>query len=212
MEAPVGRLLSLSLTFDCGVDADLEFHPNMPSQTQMRASQMKSGLRSLETLAEVNTIRRECRSLIEPVEAALRISWLPFELNSALVEQVEVVCGPEAAAGWAQESIRRSMSGTLLRPIFDGLMRLGLGPQHAIKRCAAGWDLLYKNAGRLECTRTEANEATLILSGAPKVMRAPSYLRSIAATYAGIAMELGGRDVETNFVVNRHVEFSVRWN
>ncbi|MFK7998641.1 MAG: hypothetical protein AB8H86_03550 [Polyangiales bacterium] len=176
----------------------------------MRASQMKSGIRSLDTLAEAGTIRRECRSLIEPVEAALSVSWLPFELNSALVERVEEICGAEAAAGWAQESIRRSMSGTFLKPILDGLMRLGLGPKHAIRRCAAGWDLFYKNAGHLECSAND-HEATLILSGAPRVILAPSYLRSIAATYGAIALELGAGDVKADFVVGRYVEFSVRW-
>jgi hypothetical protein len=172
---------------------------------------MQSNVACLKVLAEAQTIRRSFPSLIDPVEAALRISWLPLELNTALIEEVETTCGHDEARKWVHASIRRSMHGTLLKPVVDGLTRLGLGPQHGLRRCSYGWDLLYKNAGRIECTYSEVGEATLVLSGAPKIALTPSYLRALAAAFEGIVMELGGVEVKADFTEGRSIEFSMRW-
>ncbi|MFK7998642.1 MAG: hypothetical protein AB8H86_03555 [Polyangiales bacterium] len=181
------------------------------TSAQMRASHMQSNVACLDVLTEAAAIRRSCASLIRPVEAALRISWLPLELNTALIEEVESTCGSEEARKWVYASIRRSMHGTLLRPVVDGLTRLGLGPQHGLRRCSYGWDMLYKHAGRIECTHAEVGEATLVLRDAPEMARTPSYLRALAFAFEGIAVELGGDDVEAEVTEGTHMEFSMRW-
>ena len=172
---------------------------------------MQSNVACLEELSESAVIRQECRALIEPVEAALRVSWLPLRLNSALIERVEEIAGQEAARRWVHASIGRSMHGTLLKPVVDGLSRLGLGPQHGLRRCSYGWDLLYKHAGRLECTHAEVGEATLVLSGAPSEALTPSYLRALTNAFEGIVLELGGAEVSGEPSKRRYAEFNVRW-
>lgn len=177
----------------------------------MRASHMLSNVACLDVLAEASALRRNCAALIRPVEAALRISWLPLELNTALIEQVESTCGSEETRKWVYASIRRSMHGTLLKPVVDGLTRLGLGPQHGLRRCSYGWDMLYKHAGHIECTYAEVGEATLVLHKAPQIARTPSYLRALAFAFEGIAVELGGDDVKAEVTEGARIEFSMRW-
>ena len=172
---------------------------------------MQSNVACLDELPEAATIRQECRMLIEPVESSLRISWLPLELNTALIEEVETRCGADAARRWVHASIRRSMLKTLLKPVVDGLTRLGLGPQHGLRRCEYGWDLLYKNAGRLECTHAEVGEATLLLSGAPKCALSPSYLHALGFAFEGIVMELGATEAEAELTLSKYAKFQVRW-
>ena len=162
-------------------------------------------------LAQAEAIRRECRALIEPVEAALRVSWLPLELNSALIARVEEISGREATRSWVHASLLRSMKGTLLKPVVDGLTRLGLGPQHGLRRCSYGWNLLYKNAGHLECTHAEIGKATLVMVDAPAEATTESYLRALASAFEGVAIGLGGQHVEADFVQGEHISFSVRW-
>lgn len=183
----------------------------MPSQAQMRASHMQSNVACLKTLPEIASIRRECRSLIEPVEAALRIGWLPLELNTALVEHVEKTSGLEAAQKWIHASLLRSMKGTLLKPVVDAVTYLGMGPQHGLKRCSYGWDLFYKNSGRVECTQSSVGQTTIVLREAPAAATTPSYLRAIASAFEGFALGLGGHDVYSKVAEGAQVEFSIHW-
>ena len=172
---------------------------------------MQSNVTCLEVLSEAGTIRRECRSLIEPVEAALRISWLPLELNTALIEEVEKRCGVKAAQEWIHASLLRLMKGPLLKPVVDAVSYLGMGAQHGLKRCSYGWDLIYRNCGRVECTESGAGSATIILSDAPAQIHAPSYHRAIASAFEGFVLGTGGHDVYSKIVEGANVEFSIHW-
>ena len=176
---------------------------------------MQSNVACLNTLPEGAEIRRECPALIDPVEAALRISWLPLELNTALIDEVETRCGVEAARSWVHASLLRSMKGTLLKPVVDAVTYLGMGPQHGLKRCSYGWDLFYKESGRVECTHASENEGTIVLSDAPALATTPSYLRAIAAAFEGFAIGFGGYDLSTKIThdkQDKRVEFAVRWS
>lgn len=183
----------------------------MPSKAQMRASHMQSNVTCLEVLSEAETIRRECRSLIEPVEAALRISWLPLELNTALIKEVENRCGVKAAQKWIHASLLRLMKGPLLKPVVDAVSYLGMGPQHGLKRCSYGWDLIYRNCGQVECTEADAGRATIVLRDAPAEIHSPSYHRAIASAFEGFVLGTGGRDVYSKIADNAVVEFSIHW-
>ena len=179
----------------------------------MRASHMQANVACLATLPEASAIRRACSSLIEPVEAALRISWLPLELNTALIEEVERTCGHEAARGWIQASLQQSMKSTLLKPVVDAVTYLGLGaPQHGLKRCAYGWDLIYKGAGRVECIHASAGEAKILLSEPAAKVRSPSYLRAVASAFEGFVLGTGGHEPETEIKDGPRIEFSLRWS
>lgn len=183
----------------------------MPSKAQMRASHMQSNVTCLDVLSEAEAIRRECRSLIEPVEAALRISWLPIELNTALIEEVESRCGVEAAQKWIHASLLRLMKGPLLKPVVDAVSYLGMGPEHGLKRCSYGWDLIYRNCGRVECTEASVGRTTIVLRDAPSEIHAPSYHRAIASAFEGFVLGTGGHDVCSKIEEDAAVEFSIRW-
>lgn len=173
---------------------------------------MQSNVTCLDSLPKAEIIRRECRSLIEPVEAALRISWLPLELNRALVEEVEKRCGLAAAQSWIHASLLRSMKGTLLKPVVDAVTYLGMGPEHGLKRCSYSWDLFYRNSGRVECTNAGIGEATIVLSDAPAAATTPSYLRAIASAFEGFVLGLGGHAAKAKILQDEHIEFSIRWS
>lgn len=172
---------------------------------------MQANVACLKVLPEAESIRRESRALIEPVEAALRISWLPLELNCALVQRVEETCGLRAARSWIHASLLHSMKGTLLKPVVDAVTHLGFGPQHGLRRCSYGWDLFYRNTGRVECTHSDVGEATIVLRDPPAEAQAPSYLRAVAWAFEGFVLGTGGRAAKAEIVQGKHIEFSIRW-
>lgn len=174
---------------------------------------MQSNVACLDTLPEAEAIRRACAALIAPVETALRISWLPLDLNAALIEEVERICGLEAAKTWVHASLLRSMKSTLLKPVVDAVMYLGLGaPQHGLKRCSYGWDLIYKSAGQVECTHAGVGEATIVLSDPAAEVRTPTYLRAVASAFEGFVLGTGGHKPVSEIKNGRRIEFSLRWN
>ena len=169
----------------------------MPPVAQMRASHMQS---NIDMLAELDAKDRDaiyarCGADIERVSHALPITWLPLASNTDLIDCVYEVVGDEGACAWVHASMRCSMERTLLRPIVDGLRRIGLGPHHGLKRCEAAWHIMYKDAGTLTCELAETGRATLKLHDAPTEMMRGSYLSALLDAFEGVAVELGGRQV-----------------
>ncbi|MEM9860888.1 MAG: hypothetical protein AAF938_04680 [Myxococcota bacterium] len=179
---------------------------------QMRASHMRANVASLSMLgADGERIRRDHPDLVKPVERALRVSWLPLRLNAELIEAVEARCGDELTRAWVHASIGSSMKGTLLGPIVDGLVRLGLGPQHGLSRCQQGWNLLYRASGRLVCPVVERGHTQLVLKDTPPPIRTPSYLRALQYAFEGVALHLGAQAIASDHSAGETVEFNVRW-
>jgi hypothetical protein len=83
---------------------------------------------------------------------------------------------------------------------------------HGLKRCSYGWDLFYRNSGRVECTNAGIGETTIVLSDAPAAATTPSYLRAIASAFEGFVLGLGGHAAKAKILQDEHIEFSIRWS
>mgnify|MGYP003675954181 CR=1 FL=1 len=180
---------------------------------EMRASMLQANIESFGCLGAENErrVRAQCSEAVDGIEAAVRTAWLPLRYGIEMVQAVEDVCGREVSLQLAREAIARSMQGTLLGPILNGLMRLGLGPEHAFKRAPAGWGLVYKNCGNIVYT-TAPNHVTLRLQGAPKAMRELPYLHSIGGSFQGMVMALGVDDATVSVRDDASgVIYDIRW-
>jgi hypothetical protein len=179
---------------------------------KMRASHLHATIESLACLGEEQEklVRSHCSDIIDRIDE-VRTGWLPLPIAARLVQSIEDICGREASLLLAHESMERSIRGTLLGPIFDGLVRLGLGPEHGLRRVPAGWNLIYRDCGSISC-ESQSGSATLRLTSAPIEMRQDSYLHGIGSSLCGIVTVLGG-DI-TEITVNTDevdVRYELRW-
>ncbi len=179
----------------------------------MRASQLQAYIDAMECLSTEHErlVRAKCSETIAGIEEAIRTAWLPLRYASEVTLAVEDICGRESAATVSRRSIERSMQGTLLGPILGGLVRLGLGPEHAFKRAPAAWNLVYKNCGHLTF-HDKTDHVLLRVIGAPALMRHAAYLRALSVSFEGMVFALGGEDAEVTYrESDTLVEFEIRW-
>lgn len=180
---------------------------------QMRASHMRANVSSLAGLGEENEakVRAACPDTIAEIDAAIRSAWLPLKLDLELTQCVEDVCGREAAKEWARQAILASMRGTLLGPVLVGLIRLGLGPQHGLRRVPGGWNLIYKNCGEVTC-EARVGRAELVVREVPPETFAESYVHGIGAAFEGIIAALHGRLEESVIrAQNASLHYTLTW-
>jgi hypothetical protein len=115
----------------------------------VRATVLKQSLAGIEGLAADQA--REARALIPPhvieqVEHASRIDWLPMELNVAFTDAVLRVLGPEASrAHWRRESAKL-VDSPIMRPVVQGLTSLlKTTPEQLLAFVPRSWGLVYRN-------------------------------------------------------------------
>ena len=159
-------------------------------------------------------IRERCASVIDQIESAVTVSWMPVELDVALSEAVDDVAGRDAYWSWGQQAILESARGPLLGPLLSGLQRLGLGPTHAIRRLRGGWGLIYRDCGEISVhADSGARRGRVSVTEIPTVFQNDPYLVGIAAAFDGVIMAVGGRDTRVEFErQGPHVTFDLRWS
>lgn len=179
----------------------------------MKASHMKSNVVCLALLGEAKEaeVRAACSEVIAEIDASIRTSWLPLELDVILSQSVADLCGTESVAEWARQAVYQSARGPLMGPIIDGLTRLGLGPRHGLRRVPAAWNLIYRNCGKITCD-ADAGTASLVLRSPPKEMN-ETYLHGIGAAFEGLILILGSAVTEsTADTRGDEVHYRLRWS
>ncbi|MGE0785963.1 MAG: hypothetical protein AB7S26_09765 [Sandaracinaceae bacterium] len=186
----------------------------------MRASHLLSNVHALSDLgADVEEqVRERCGDVITEIEGAVRVAWMPLELDVRLTQTVYDLCGPERLREWGHAAITKSTEGPLLGPIVEGLRRLGMTPTTALRRVPYGWDLIYRHCGEVrfegEEEPPEHGEHTVRLTVAhtPALLRGRSYLIGIAGAFDGVIAFGGGREGRSDHVVDGDVvTFHCRW-
>lgn len=183
----------------------------------MRASHLKSNLEALRDLgpdAEAR-VRAAVPEVVREVEEAVRVAWLPLELDVRLTEAVERATDEERLRAWGRDAIARSAEGPLLRPILAALERLGLTPHVALKRVPHGWSLIYRDCGEIGYERLGEREAVLVQDDAPEAMlRSEPYVIGIAGAFDGVMALSGGHGGRAEIAIEpaaRRVRYTCRW-
>jgi hypothetical protein len=169
-------------------------HPERP---QIRASYLQSSLAALARLdarEEAQVRARFGAAQIERVESAVRMSFLPLELDVALTEAVERVCGRPRALRWNADAVVYAARGPLLGPVRLALLRLGMTPHAALRQVPRAWGLVYHACGFLGYERCGETEARLVHLDVPElVLSSDAYPHGIAGAFEGVIEVGGGR-------------------
>lgn len=181
----------------------------------MRASHLHSNVRAIEALGEADAkrVRTRCREAIREVEDALRVAWLPLELDVAITGAVHAVCGEARLRRWSADAIAATARGPLLRPMLAALQRMGLTPHTALKRAPYAWTLIYKHCGAVRYETDGPLAASLWIEGGPAPLLEDAYLRGMAGTFDGV-LEIGG-GADGRCEVERHdrgVRLACTWS
>ncbi|MFK7999316.1 MAG: hypothetical protein AB8H86_06945 [Polyangiales bacterium] len=180
---------------------------------QMKASHMQSNVVCLALLGEAKEaeVRAACSEIIAEIDASIRSTWLPVELDVVLTQAVEDICGAEATEEWARQAVYQSAKGPLMGPIIGGLTRLGLGPRHGLRRVPAVWNLIYRNCGSMSCEADPGVASLVLKSPTPKMN--DTYLRGIGAAFEGLILILGSTVTESTAKIEAgEVRYRVRWS
>lgn len=113
------------------------------------------------------------RKLRETIENAPRLSWLPIETHVQLADLMLETFGLARAHAY----YRRSFTQALRGPIFDALVKtgvrvLGVSPAAFLRWANKGWELSFRNCGRVEGKVLGPEHGLLIYSGLPQVCTA----------------------------------------
>ena len=163
-------------------------------EPMMRASHMRSVIDALDgnlgrELAA--GIRAEVPEVIAAIENSRGV-WLPLALDVRLNEATYALAGAERMRETNIQGLARSAEGPLLRPIKEGLRRLGLGPAHAMRRARNGWNLIYRHCGRASVdVDPESQRVRFEVRDLPSVMRSNDYLHSIGSALEGVMLLTG---------------------
>jgi hypothetical protein len=121
----------------------------MPRQPAARASAARDNLNFVDVyrpgaLAEVRS-RIPAESL-EVIDNAPSASWLDFEYDHLLMDEVMFVLGREDAIACWHQSIGHLIDRPLLRNFVEGGLRIfGARPGKIIKLIPKGWTLAYRD-------------------------------------------------------------------
>jgi hypothetical protein len=87
---------------------------------------------------------------LQQVRAAGVFDWLPAELHLSLAEGARVALGAEGARRFWRDLMRLSFERSLLKPLFDGGIRLfGRSPHGILRMTPQAYQLVTRACGRV---------------------------------------------------------------
>ncbi len=184
----------------------------------MRASVIQGNLLDLERLGPL--VLQEIRGqldlrVVQSIERAGRIAWLPLQHDLDLAAAVDKVVGRNERVEWARTSMLRSLRTPLLEPLWRAAFRVfGMSPGALFRAVPPGWGAVYRNVGSVEHVSRPC-AAKLIISQLPEVLLADlGYLEGMCGTFTAL-LEIAGvpGTVEVAHIDARQrtIEYSARW-
>jgi hypothetical protein len=153
---------------------------------EIAAVHTRTTLQVLGELAPGADARVRARLLPEvraALDEAARSDYLPAMVDLDVAIAVHAEVGPEAARAVARETLRRSLSGTVLGGLVRSAAALfGLTPPGLLRWAGRGYGRVCRDCGELAMTSTAEGLVRLSLTNLPEGLGAPSYLESMAGT------------------------------
>jgi hypothetical protein len=130
-----------------------------------------------------DTVLSGLDTLVERIEAASNLEWLPVSVNLELTDAVFRGLGDEQADVFYQNWLKRQMSA----PAFAGLVRTALSLFRFDTAAIAKWipkafDLMYRDYGKLSIEPVGPLHLQLVLRGMPAELAShKNWQRSVAS-------------------------------
>jgi hypothetical protein len=146
----------------------------MPLQPRMRANHIQQNVESLDLLGP--DVARAVKAavgaeLLEKIEKATRVEWLPVEVDVALTEAVARTTGEDGVRKWSRAALVASVEAPFLRPIVKTAIALfGLTPASLLRHAPTGWKQVYLDCGVIRFESVSDKHVRLHLDGAPLQM------------------------------------------
>lgn len=156
----------------------------------MRASVIQGNLSDLRRLPDglESQVRAAIsKGVIDDVESATRIAWLPLEHDLEISDAVERVAGTVRRREWARTSMLLSMRGPLLEPMWRAALRVfGVSPGALFRVVPTGWAAVYRDVGRVT-HEPGTDTAYITVSELPDVLvHNEAYLHGICGTFQAL--------------------------
>lgn len=184
----------------------------------MRASVIQGNLADLDRLG-AETVE-EIRSgmsprVLEAVERASRVAWLPLAHDLELSANAARVIGQVRRVEWSRTSMLRSLRTPLLEPLWKAAFRVfGISPGALFHAVPSGWKAVYRNVGTVAHV-ARPGTARLAVSDVPDILLdARGYLEGMCGTFSALLdiAETPGTVELVDVDPRRHrVEYEARW-
>lgn len=133
--------------------------------------------------AEVRVRARLHLDVREALDGAARSDFLPAQVDQAVASAIHAELGPEGARLVARESLRRSLTGSLLGGLVRSAATLfGLTPPGLLRWAGRGYGRVCRGCGELQVVSSSDGLVQLALTGAPRSLETPSYLEAIGGS------------------------------
>lgn len=153
--------------------------------------------------------------IVEAVERASKLAWLPLRHDIELSANVAQVMGQAQRVEWARASMLRSLRTPLLEPLWKAAFRVfGMSPGALFRAVPSGWKAVCRNVGAVTHT-PRPGAAHLVISCAPDVLLdADDYLGGMCGTFSAlldIAEIPGTVDLQDIDSRRGRVVYEARW-
>lgn len=123
--------------------------------------------------------------LVASVRAATSVAWLPLALNIELADTIASHLGSARARPFFRAMLLAEYESSLFKPFVAGISRaFGATPTVFVRMAPRGWDLVYRDCGRLEPGELEPGQAELVFSDLPAVcVKNTLWLDAVRSTF-----------------------------
>ena len=184
-----------------------------------RGRYMKDYLAAVRRLppSKQDSVLEGLDELIERVESAGNLSWLPISVNLELTSAVFRALGREQADAFYQNWLKRQMSA----PAFSGLVRTALAlfrfdTVGVAKFIPKAFDLMYRDYGKFVIEPTGLESVDIELRDMPaELVEHDHWLRSVCSGLQALYFLTGVRgtvELRELDAVKRRASFELRWS
>lgn len=149
---------------------------------------------------------------LEEIEGAARTGWVEMERLLDIDRALLRYFGEEGFVAFWQAFARRSAQTSLMAPLWNGLMRVFVGPAGIVKLMPRGLQLVARNVGDIHASVDDV-EGTLTIDRVAELSDPLLFGRATAASLEG-ALELvsaRGTAVASYEPDSRRLTIRVRW-
>jgi hypothetical protein len=132
----------------------------------------------------------------QALDGATRLDYLPALVDLEVATAIHAVAGADALRRVARETLRRSLTGSLLGALTQSATALfGLTPPGLLRFGARGYARVCRDCGELKVAATSDGLVELALTGLPDGLQVPLYLDAMAGGFEALldVCEVDGR-------------------
>lgn len=130
-------------------------------------------------------------AVIQELETAPRMSWLPVDYDLAMVEEVFATAGRDGLVELTQCSITQTIDTPVLQTFLQEAMRVfGPGPGTLMRAATRVYEHLYRNCG---VWRYDEEDGTIRHEGAPpSILESEPYIEVLGHALQAVVEKLTG--------------------